>query len=121
MPVVNKDLSYCIVWSPLPPITWILPFVGHTGIADSAGIVSDFRGPYFVGDDGRMAFGAPTRALKIDIKDMEGGAERWDLAIEEANEVYRYTKTNKYECITNHVPRNGITHSTALSLSLSST
>jgi hypothetical protein len=22
---------YCILWSPIPLITWILPFVGHTG------------------------------------------------------------------------------------------
>jgi hypothetical protein len=85
----DRDLSFCIVWTPLPPITWIIPFIGHTGIADSRGVVSDFRGPYFVGDDGRMAFGAPTRALKIDIGDMPGGAERWDVAIQEANDVYR--------------------------------
>jgi hypothetical protein len=35
---VSKDLfPYCIVWSPLPPITWVLPFIGHMGIADSRG------------------------------------------------------------------------------------
>lgn len=76
-----------MVWSPLPPITWIIPVIGHLGIADSHGVASDFRGPYYVGDDGRMAFGAPTRALKIDIGSIT--AERWDQAIEEANEVYR--------------------------------
>lgn len=84
-----QDLSFCILWSPLPPITWIVPFIGHTGIANSRGIASDFQGPYFVGDSGRMAFGPPTRALKIDIGDLPGGAERWDDAIEEANQVYR--------------------------------
>ena len=50
---INKELAYCIVWSPLPPITWICPFIGHLGICNSNGIASDFRGPYFVGDDGR--------------------------------------------------------------------
>lgn len=84
----NDHLAFAIVWSPLPPITWLLPFIGHTGICDSAGIASDFRGPYCVGDDGRMAFGAPTRSLKIsDIGVLS--AERWDEAIREANEVYR--------------------------------
>ena len=83
----DSDLSFSIVWSPLPPITWLIPLIGHLGIADSRGIASDFRGPYYVGDDGRMAFGAPTRALKIVIGDI--GAERWDEAIREANEVYR--------------------------------
>jgi hypothetical protein len=81
----KNDLSYCIVWSPLPPITWIIPVIGHLGIANSQGIASDFRGPYFVGDDGRMAFGQPTRALRISVND----AERWDESIKEANEVYR--------------------------------
>ena len=89
MQSTKSDLSFTILWSPLPVITWLIPFIGHLGIADSKGVASDFRGPYFVGDDGRMAFGAPTRALKMDIGDLPGGAERWDEAIQEANSVYR--------------------------------
>lgn len=80
----TNDLSFTIVWSPLPIITWIIPFVGHTGICNSNGVASDFQGPYFVGDDGRMAFGAPTRALKIPGIPME----TWDAGIQEANEIY---------------------------------
>lgn len=90
------DLSFSIVWSPLPPITYILPFIGHTGIADSRGVVSDFQGPYTVGDRGRMAFGAPTRALKIRYSSPDSSescdaaaAAHWDEAIREANTVYR--------------------------------
>ena len=82
------DLSFTILWSPLFPLTLIIPFIGHTGIGNSHGIASDFRGPYFVGDDGRMAFGAPTRAVKIDIGQLPGGAERWDECIALANEEY---------------------------------
>ena len=85
----KQDLSYTILWSPLPLLTWIIPFIGHVGIADSNGVANDFQGPYFVGDDGRMAFGQPTRALKIDVGELPGGSERWDEAIEEANNVYR--------------------------------
>lgn len=85
----RQDLSFTILWSPLPPITWLIPFIGHTGIGDSHGVASDFQGPYYVGDSGRMAFGNPTRALKIDIGTLEGGSSRWDEAIREANEVYR--------------------------------
>lgn len=84
----QQDLSFCILWSPLPPITWILPFIGHTGIANSRGIASDFQGPYFVGDSGRMAFGPPTRALKMNT-DVTVTTQQWDDAIEEANQVYR--------------------------------
>lgn len=84
----TDDLSFTILWSPLPPITWLLPFIGHTGIADSRGVASDFQGPYYVGDQGRMAFGNPTRALTIDVSKL-ADAGRWDEAIEEANQVYR--------------------------------
>ena len=47
-------LSFTILWSPLPPITWLIPFIGHMGIANSQGIANDFQGPYTVGDRGRM-------------------------------------------------------------------
>lgn len=91
MQPANKTdhLSFTILWSPLAPITWFFPFIGHTGIANSQGVSSDFQGPYYVGDQGRMAFGPPTRSLKINIDHVNGGAERWDEAIEEANQVYR--------------------------------
>ena len=85
----NDDLSFTILWSPLPPITYILPFIGHLGIADSRGVASDFQGPYTVGDRGRMAFGKPTRAVRVDVSGLEGGAERWDEAIQVANAEYR--------------------------------
>jgi hypothetical protein len=84
----KEDLSFCILWSPLWPITLFLPFIGHTGIATSRGIANDFQGSYYVGTDGHMAFGKPTRYLKVDIGDLPGGSERWDAAIEEANRVY---------------------------------
>jgi hypothetical protein len=83
---LDDDLSYSIVWSPLPIVTWLIPFIGHLGISDCRGVVSDFRGSYFVGDDGRMAFGAPTRALKLDVGEV--GSDQWDLSIREANRVY---------------------------------
>mmetsp|Transcript_8937 Transcript_8937/g.16567 ORF Transcript_8937/g.16567 Transcript_8937/m.16567 type:complete len:196 (+) Transcript_8937:71-658(+) len=82
-------LAYTILWSPLPPITIFFPFIGHMGIATSKGVACDFQGPYAVGDRGRMAFGQPTRALRIDVSSLPGGAEQWDEAIMEANAEYR--------------------------------
>jgi hypothetical protein len=90
MSAKKEDLAYCIVWSPLPVITWFLPFIGHLGIADSQGIAHDFQGPYYVGSSGHMAFGEPTRALFIPETD----ATRWDTAIQQANEVYRHRMHN---------------------------
>ena len=50
-------LAFTVLWSPLPPITCILPFVGHMGITTSRGVACDFQGPYSVGDRDRMVCG----------------------------------------------------------------
>lgn len=46
----------CIVWTPLPCLTQIIPCIGHTGIGDSRGITHDFAGPYYISIDD-LAFG----------------------------------------------------------------
>eukprot|EP00126_Sphaerothecum_destruens_P013793 Sdes_comp23609_c0_seq1m21807 len=51
---------YCIVWTPLPLITWFFPIVGHVGISNSDGVIRDFAGSFYVSEDD-MAFGEPTR------------------------------------------------------------
>jgi hypothetical protein len=76
---------FCLVWSPLPVITWILPFIGHTGICDSDGIIWDFAGPYTIGRE-RMAFGAPTRYLPLNPALCRQMA--WNDAVREANKTY---------------------------------
>lgn len=63
--VKKKRFPYCIVWSPLPLITWFCPIIGHMGICDSQGVIWDFAGPYTINHDD-MAFGAPTRYLQLD-------------------------------------------------------
>ena len=30
--IKRNRFPYCIVWTPLPYISWFLPFIGHTGI-----------------------------------------------------------------------------------------
>ena len=44
----EDDFPLCIVWCPLPLLTWIIPFIGHLGIANSEGIINDFVGPYTI-------------------------------------------------------------------------
>lgn len=101
--VSKSRYPYCVVWSPLPPITWILPFVGHTGIADSDGVIWDFAGPYTIGRD-QMAFGAPTRYIKLDprlCRDME-----WDKGIEAGCEIYSRRTHNLFcDNCHNHVAK----------------
>jgi hypothetical protein len=93
--VRSQRYPYCIVWSPLPLITWLCPVIGHMGICDSQGIIWDFAGPYTINHDD-MAFGSPTRYLQLDpslIKAaLEGGAKEtgeatqiWDNCVHHSN------------------------------------
>lgn len=89
----EERYPFCIVWSPLGPITTCFPFVGHMGICDSRGYIWDFQGPYSIGRD-NMAFGNPTRYLKLDPslckgrKKDQSPAEFWDSCLHESNCMY---------------------------------
>jgi len=52
------------VWTPLPVVSWLLPFVGHIGIGREDGVILDFAGPNFVCVD-NFTFGAVTRYVQI--------------------------------------------------------
>ena len=54
-----------ILWTPIHPITWFAPFVGHMGICDSRGVILDFTGAIGVDD---LAFGKCTRYLILNPK-----------------------------------------------------
>ena len=88
---LNIDLEkqrypYCIVWTPMPCITWIFPSIGHAGICTSKGIILDFAGPYHVNVD-HMAFGNPTKYIFLDIDQNE--KERYDEAILSGKKDYK--------------------------------
>jgi hypothetical protein len=53
-----------LLWAPIPIISWVVPAIGHMGIATSTGACVDFAGPYFVAEDasGCTIFGSPTRS-----------------------------------------------------------
>nr|CAD7266136.1 unnamed protein product [Timema shepardi] len=67
---------------------WILPFIGHMGIATSNGVIRDFAGPYVVAED-NMAFGRPTKYWQLKSHLARGGVTGWDNAVREASEVYK--------------------------------
>lgn len=78
---------YCIVWTPIPLLTWILPVIGHMGIGMSNGVIRDFAGSYHVGE-GEMAFGRPTRYLTLDVAKVPGGYRDWDESVSKASVLY---------------------------------
>ncbi|CAF4620544.1 unnamed protein product, partial [Rotaria magnacalcarata] len=46
--MVRVRYPHCIVWTPIPLLTWFFPFIGHIGIARTDGVIRDFAGPYYV-------------------------------------------------------------------------
>ena len=77
---------FCIVWTPIPLLTWLFPFIGHMGICTSGGVIRDFAGPYTVSEDS-MAFGRPTRYLQYAPNKVV--SSDWDQAVHSASEEYK--------------------------------
>ena len=75
---------YCLVWTPIPVLTWLFPFIGHMGICSSKGVIYDFAGPYYIGE-GDLAFGKTTRYLQLQPSCT---ADVWDDAVSRANACY---------------------------------
>ena len=82
--VKAQRYPYCIVWSPLGCLTWLFPFIGHTGICDSEGVIYDFGGPYYIAVD-HMTFGSPTKYIQLDPSLCK--AMDWDNGIKEGRLV----------------------------------
>ncbi|GLC45799.1 hypothetical protein PLESTB_001154700 [Pleodorina starrii] len=55
---------FALVWSPIPLISWLMPFIGHIGVCSSTGRTFDFAGPFTVNED-RLLFGKATRYLQL--------------------------------------------------------
>lgn len=58
----------CLVWTPLPVVAWLVPFVGHLGICREDGVILDFAGSYFIMVDS-FTFGAPAKYLQLDLEE----------------------------------------------------
>ena len=74
------------MWSPLPCISWFLPFIGHTGICKLDGKIHDFAGPYTIGIDD-FAFMEAHKYVVLDVSDEE--LARFDAMVEKADKTYR--------------------------------
>ncbi|XP_075409066.1 transmembrane protein 222 isoform X1 [Tenrec ecaudatus] len=124
MDVERSRFPYCVVWTPIPVLTWFFPIIGHMGICTSTGVIRDFAGPYFVSED-NMAFGKPAkedwgkntvsapkerppgtsapiptlaysgRYWKLDpARVYASGPNAWDTAVHDASEEYKHRMHN---------------------------
>ncbi|XP_025418202.1 transmembrane protein 222 [Sipha flava] len=82
-----RRYPYCVVWTPIPFISWLFPLIGHMGITTSTGVIRDFSGSFYVAEDD-MAFGYPTKYWQLDVKHITGGSKAWDKAVNEASIEY---------------------------------
>ncbi|CAH2064426.1 unnamed protein product [Thlaspi arvense] len=109
----------CIVWTPLPFISWLVPFIGHVGICREDGVILDFAGPNFVCVD-NFAFGAVSRYIQINkekessftsgshmfngesrYEEEEDTREReptWDDALRKGIQEYQHHSYNIFTC-----------------------
>ncbi|NWY30445.1 TM222 protein, partial [Pheucticus melanocephalus] len=83
---------HCVVWTPIPVLTWLFPIIGHMGICTSAGVIRDFAGPYFVSV---RSCSLPPRYWKLDpSKVYASGPNAWDTAVHDASEEYKHRMHN---------------------------
>ncbi|KAM7507534.1 hypothetical protein LguiA_017987 [Lonicera macranthoides] len=106
----------CLVWTPLPVVSWLAPFVGHVGICKEGGAILDFSGSNFVNVED-FAFGAPARYLQLDreqccfpsnlaghtckcrYKHAEyGTAITWDDALQSSIRPFEHKSYNIFTC-----------------------
>ena len=85
---VSHRYPYCLVWTPIHPITWVCPYVGHVGLCDVDGVVLDFAGKH-VGRDA-MAFGWPARYCQLSPEE----ATDWQGEIGRATEQFNRVEYN---------------------------
>lgn len=102
---------HCIVWTPIPLLTWLFLFIGHMGIARTGGVIRDLAGPYYVSvsllknclliddliwlsQEDDMAFDRPTRYFRLDLNRIPTTSSSnnsraiWDISVEQASDEY---------------------------------
>lgn len=58
--MARERYPFCVVWTPIPVLSWFLPFIGHVGVCDSLGRIHDFEGTRHIGVE-TMLFGDPVK------------------------------------------------------------
>ncbi|CAA7395216.1 unnamed protein product [Spirodela intermedia] len=102
----------CIVWTPLPFISWLIPFIGHVGICREDGVILDFAGPNFVSVD-NFAFGAVARYLPLDrskVAPGEEGGSSWDDALRKSTREFQHRSYNLFTCNCHSFVANSLNH-----------
>eukprot|EP00741_Cyanophora_paradoxa_P017423 tig00020965_g16832.t1 len=100
LPVVATDeegerrerFPFCVIWTSIPLISWLVPVIGHIGICRSDGVSHDFAGPYFISVD-QLAFGHAMKYWRLDLSLVRSrpnmsAEQTFDACIEEGMACY---------------------------------
>ncbi|XP_057492332.1 protein RTE1-HOMOLOG-like [Actinidia eriantha] len=134
MPIDPRRARFpcCIVWTPLPVISWLVPFIGHMGLCREDGVILDFAGPNFVCVD-NFTFGAVARYIQINkekccicphpssYRSEEGYKQNepaedlltWDDALWKGTQEFQHLSYNLFTCnchsfVANNLNRLGL-------------
>eukprot|EP00027_Filamoeba_sp_ATCC50430_P012525 CAMPEP_0168570338 /NCGR_PEP_ID=MMETSP0413-20121227/16664_1 /TAXON_ID=136452 /ORGANISM="Filamoeba nolandi, Strain NC-AS-23-1" /LENGTH=178 /DNA_ID=CAMNT_0008602947 /DNA_START=8 /DNA_END=544 /DNA_ORIENTATION=- len=99
--VRQEHYPLCIVWTPIPFLSWLCPAIGHLGIATSEGIINDFIGPYTIHKHPKYTgFGPVYKYCSISYEDVHDygkanhPAQSIDDAIEKASQIFKFKMHN---------------------------
>ncbi|XP_076952405.1 protein REVERSION-TO-ETHYLENE SENSITIVITY1-like [Bidens hawaiensis] len=106
----------CLVWTSLPVVSWLAPFIGHVGLCMEDGTIVDFSGSNFVNVD-EFAYGSVARYIQLDRKQCcfpanlsshtckqrykhaeRGIAISWDDAINSSRRHFEHQSYNLFTC-----------------------
>ncbi|KAM0932478.1 hypothetical protein DsansV1_C44g0240421 [Dioscorea sansibarensis] len=106
----------CVVWTPLPVVSWLAPYIGHLGICREDGAVVDFAGSNIVSID-NFAYGKVARYLQLDREQCcfplniakhtceqayqhaeRGTATSWDNALQANMQQFQHKCYNLFTC-----------------------
>ncbi|KAI3505800.1 hypothetical protein L1887_28072 [Cichorium endivia] len=114
--VTKARFPCCLVWTPLPIVSWLVPFIGHVGLCMEDGAIVDFSGSNFVNVDD-FAYGGVARYIQLDrqqccfpanlvshtckhrYKHAESGtAISWDDAVRASRRHFEHKSYNLFTC-----------------------
>ncbi|KAK2966421.1 hypothetical protein RJ640_003691 [Escallonia rubra] len=87
----------CLVWTPLPVVSWLAPFIGHVGICREDGAILDFSGSNFVNCCFPPNLAGHT--CKHGYRHGEyGTAISWDDALQSSTRHFEHKSYNLFTC-----------------------
>ncbi|PHT40474.1 Protein REVERSION-TO-ETHYLENE SENSITIVITY1 [Capsicum baccatum] len=112
----NAKFPCCLVWTPLPVVSWLAPFIGHVGICTEDGSAVAFSGSNFINVDD-FVLGSVAKYLQLDRKQCcflrnlaghtckhgykhseFGSATTWDDAIQSSVRHFEHKSYNLFTC-----------------------